>query len=116
MSWLPDGFSAIFQDFEALDLHRNMRVPKINCTILGVPIRKDYSIQGSILGSPYLRKLPYPCGLNSGTASSAAAFMQPQALILSRSVLNPKLSVCCGKNCYDLAYLVSKEQGNTMRV
>ena len=81
MSWLPDGVSAIFQDFGPLDLYRNMRVPKISCTILGVPIRKDYSIQGSILGSPYLRKLPYPCGLNSGTASSAAAFMHPQALI-----------------------------------
>ena len=35
-------------------------VPKIRGTYLRVPIiRKDYSILGSILGSPYLGKLPY---------------------------------------------------------
>ena len=31
-------------------------------TFLGVPHNKDYNILGSILGSPYLGKLPYsPC-------------------------------------------------------
>ena len=32
--------------------------PKIRGTLLGVPYNKDYSILGSILGSPYLGKLP----------------------------------------------------------
>ena len=34
-------------------------VPKIRGTIFGDPHNKDYSILGSILGSPYLGKLPY---------------------------------------------------------
>ena len=33
--------------------------PKIRGTFLGGPCRKDYSILGSTLGSPYLGKLPY---------------------------------------------------------
>ena len=32
--------------------------PKIRCTFWG-PHKKDYSILGSILGSPYFGKLPY---------------------------------------------------------
>ena len=32
--------------------------PKISGTILGGPYNKDYSILGSILGSPHLEKLP----------------------------------------------------------
>ena len=32
--------------------------PKIRVTFLGGPHNKDYSILGSILGPPYLRKLP----------------------------------------------------------
>ena len=33
--------------------------PEIRSTLLGGPYNKDYSILGSILGSPYLGKLPY---------------------------------------------------------
>ena len=33
-------------------------LPKIRGTVLGGPHNKDYSILGSILGSPYLGKLP----------------------------------------------------------
>ena len=33
--------------------------PKIRGTIFGSPHNKDYSILGSILGSPYFGKLPY---------------------------------------------------------
>ena len=33
--------------------------PKIRGTLFGDPHIKDYSILGSILGSPYLGKLPY---------------------------------------------------------
>ena len=33
--------------------------PKIVCAIFGGPHIKDYSILGSILGCPYLGKLPY---------------------------------------------------------
>ena len=32
--------------------------PKIRGTLFGDPYNKDYNILGSILGSPYLRKLP----------------------------------------------------------
>ena len=40
-----------------------MGFPKIRGTFLGVPIHKDYSILGSILGSPYLGN--YHVGLSS---------------------------------------------------
>ena len=33
--------------------------PKIRGTLFGGPHNKDYSILGSILGSPYFGKLPY---------------------------------------------------------
>ena len=36
-----------------------MEVPKIRGTLFGGPNNKDYSILGSILGSPYFGKLPY---------------------------------------------------------
>ena len=42
---------------------RYMGFPKIRGTFLGIP-SKDYSQLGSILGSPYLGKLPY--GGNTG--------------------------------------------------
>ena len=35
---------------------------KIMGTFSGSPYKKDYSIWGSILGSPYLGKLPFGCG------------------------------------------------------
>ena len=35
------------------------RFPKIRGTFLGGPNNKDYSILGSILGSPNFGKLPY---------------------------------------------------------
>ena len=35
------------------------RSPKIRGTLLGVPINKDSSILGSLLGSPYFGKLPF---------------------------------------------------------
>ena len=35
--------------------------PKIRGTLFGGPHNKDYSILGSILGSPYFGKLPYGC-------------------------------------------------------
>ena len=35
------------------------RFPIIRGTFFGVPHNKDYSIMGSILGSPHLGKLPY---------------------------------------------------------
>ena len=35
----------------------NWEFPKIRCTFFG-PHNKDYSILGSILGSPFLGKLP----------------------------------------------------------
>ena len=34
-------------------------IPKIRGTFFGGPYSKDYSILGSILGSPYLGKLPF---------------------------------------------------------
>ena len=34
-------------------------VPKLGVPFLGSPKKKDYSILGSKLGSPYLGKLPY---------------------------------------------------------
>ena len=42
-------------------LSRIWGFPKIRGTILGVH-NKDYSILGSILGSPYFGKLPYVIG------------------------------------------------------
>ena len=36
----------------------NLGFPIIMCTFLGGPYNKDYSILGSILGSPYFGKLP----------------------------------------------------------
>ena len=45
---LPKESKYLFCDF-----------PKIRGTLLGVPQNKDYSILGSILGSPYFGKLPY---------------------------------------------------------
>ena len=36
-----------------------MGFPKIRGTLLGGPYNKDYSILGSILGSPCFEKLPY---------------------------------------------------------
>ena len=50
--------------------------PKIRGTVLEDPQNKDYSILGSILGSPYFGKLPNTSGIGSpgqiqdlGTAS-----------------------------------------------
>ena len=36
-----------------------MGLPKIRGTTFGGPNNKDYSILGSLLGSPYFGKLPY---------------------------------------------------------
>ena len=36
--------------------------PKIRGALFGDPYNKDYSILGSILGSPYFGKLPCSCG------------------------------------------------------
>ena len=50
-------------------LDRNGGFPKLGGgggggTLLGVPHNKDYSILGSILGSPYFEKLPNHAELN----------------------------------------------------
>ena len=39
--------------------------PKIKGTLFGGPHNKDYSILGSILGSPYFGKLPHGVGLRN---------------------------------------------------
>ena len=50
-------------------LHRNGGFPKLGGTLFGGPHNKDYSILGSILGSPYFGKLPNHAEVNRGTAA-----------------------------------------------
>ena len=46
------------------------KFPKIRGTLFGGPQNKDYSILGSILGSPSFGKLPYPPRVPFHVASS----------------------------------------------
>ena len=46
-------------DTRSLDYSSFGAFPKLEVPFWRVPYNKDYSIFGSILGSPYLGKLPY---------------------------------------------------------
>ena len=48
----------------------NRGFPKLGVPFLGGPHNKDYSILGSILGSPYFGKLPNPLNTKSPTSKS----------------------------------------------
>ena len=59
---VPDRFCKLFLGSSRPPAHFSQTIwgfPKNKGTILGGPLDKDYSILGSMLGSPYLGKLPF---------------------------------------------------------
>ena len=60
--------------------------PKIRSTLLGGPYNKDYSLLGSILGSPYFGKLPQTQqGLRRSTEHVTEVEMKPSSRTVTMS-------------------------------
>ena len=56
---VPSGLTSRYGDPVRMSSNQIWGFPKIRGTLFGGPYNKDYSVLGSILGSPYLGKLPY---------------------------------------------------------